>query len=654
MKLKNKKSIWTLVSSLVMVLPFFLGFGGMPEALAAEPEKTTQTVTLHKLQFESMPSDQQNTGDENMVYSNSKPLAGAIFTAYDMTAVYWEEYENFKGDDKEKTDAAQKAVLALKDTDLGAGLPFPVTDENGEAPLDLPKKSNNRNAIYLIKETTSPAGVVQSKSAPFVLGLPVYNEENYSGDNGKANEEKAVVHVYPKNEVKPVELAFTKYGVDVDENGTATPTPLKDAEFVLKDTKSGKFYVEGDATTIGDTSLSIFSGEKITDGTKILSDENGKVSLVGLLLPAGTYEFYEVDSDVSTSQEQKTDTEDEIFHYGKSPMVTATIDKDMNVKYTYYDVDGNKLTKQTEKISAYNYKVPTPTKKVDDHSVDGDQAFTFTITQLIPKDIEDYKKFALVDNFDPALYLVHTADTDPTLENEVMNSFKLDGVNTNGLVSGVSIDSDTEFTVNFDLDEVKKHPGETLSFEVTMAVKPNATIGTDINNEVTFDNNFHDESAKDAVQTSGKKFIKKDADSNKALADAVFHVLNTDGKILGTKDGKQVWGTEGEKGFTAKELKSDKNGQFSVAGLAKFADDGKTLIEYQLKEITAPSGYVLANGTLKFEADDQVTELTVPNKHKGSLPSTGGTGIIAFVAIGVVAVAGAVLYFTKGRRQIEG
>lgn len=646
MKLKNKKSIWTLVASLVMVLPFFLGFGGMPEALAAEPEKTTQTVTLHKLQFESMPSDQQNTGDENMVYSNSKPLAGAIFTAYDMTAVYWEEYENFKGDDKEKTDAAQKAVLALKDPDLGAGLPFPVTDENGEAPLDLPKKSlvgeKKRNAIYLIKETKTPAGVVSESSVPFILGLPVYNDENYDGSNGQANEEKNVVHVYPKNVVKPIDLSFVKYGVD--ETGKANV--LANAEFVLKDATpkapgEGNYYVEGDAEVIGDTTEPIFTGETIDEGKKIPSDTNGKVSLEGLLLPEGTYEFYEVDSDVSTSEEQKPEGE-EIFHYGKNPMVTAKVDSKMNVTYTYYDINGKTIDK-SDTAEAYNYKVPAPTKEAGDHDVNVGQVIPFTIEQLIPKDVADYTQFDLVDTYDKGqLKLEDTVD-------QIKAAIKTAGF---GSAFQYVESVDGKITIHFDPAKLKDFIGKTLSFEINMSVKAGVTLGDDIENNITLDNNFHDESDKDSVKTWGKSFIKEDADSTDALEGAEFIIKKGKEYLIQAKDGTVSWTTDQDKNKATK-FTSDDDGTFSLKGLAQ-TDEAGELIDYELVETKAPEGYVLPNKSLTFNADNGVEKLHVPNKHKGSLPSTGGTGIIAFVAIGVVAVAGAVLYFTKGRRQIEG
>ena len=227
--------------------------------------------------------------------------------------------------------------------------------------------------------------------------------------------------------------------------------------------------------------------------------------------------------------------------------------------------------------------------------------------------------------------------------------------------SVVRDDANSTFTVKFDVNTLKEHAGETISFKVTMSIKEGADLATDINNEVTFDNNFGDQSAQDSVKTYGKSFEKIDADTKKGLAGAVFYVKKGD-LYLGERDGKLAWeastGTDDEgnytfaDGFTVKELTSGDDGSFSVSGLARTDENGA--IVYELEEIKAPEGYVLSENTFKFIADNGKVSLSIRNIHKGSLPSTGGKGIVAFVAVGVIAIAGAGLYFMKGRKQIEG
>ncbi|MDT2744633.1 SpaH/EbpB family LPXTG-anchored major pilin [Enterococcus asini] len=634
----KKKSNWrTILATLIMVLPFVLGFGSMTDVMAATAVSAEQLVTIHKLQYDSLPGNPtQNTGDE-MDFSG-KPLAGAVFTAYDVTAVYWAAYDKAEGNDGLKTAAAEAAVRALTNDDLGKGTAFPETNADGIASLPLATKVEvgvdeegkpiMRNAIYLFKETKSPAGVVQSKSADFILGLPVYNEGT---DNAKDE-----VHVYPKNEVKAVTFGFTKYGVDEtgsvkDENGK--DRTLNDAAFVLKDTVTGGYYSLKNGQF--DTT------EEEAKNNPITSKDGGMVSVEDLVLKPGTYEFYEVNSTVSTDGSEEAE-----YHYGKNPVVIVTVDENMNVTYDYYNIDG-KMTDETKGqatgAEAYNYKVPAPTKDANDKDVDVDQEIIFTITQQIPTDIADYTQFQLVDDFDDSLELLSTVGEIEGQLTEFGGKVTVDG---------------SKFTVDFDMDLLKANAGKTITFEVKMSVKKGAELATDINNEVTFDNNFDDQSAKDSVKTYGKKFLKIDADSKNPLANAEFHVLNPEGKLLGMitkEDGTKVqaWGAEGDAGFEATVLKSNAQGEFEVSGLAK-TDEKGAIIYYELKEIKAPEGYALAQNTFKFVADDGTATIKINNKHKGSLPSTGGKGIVAFVAVGVVAIAGAGLYFMKGRKHIEG
>lgn len=630
--MKKNSRLRVLLAAIVMVLPLAFGFVGNGAQAA---EKDTQKVIIHKMAFDTMPGDTPNTGDElnenELENFGGEPLDGAVFTAYDVTKEYWKTYDETEGTDEAKTEAAQAAVLKLTDLTGKSSYEFAAT-ANGVADLELPKKANDkdgqlRNAIYLFKETQSPAGVVQSKSADFILGLPVYDKDT--------DTEKAEVHVYPKNETEVLTFEFTKYGVEEDGK---TNNVLAGAEFILKDKLTGKYY---------STENGKFTADETT-ASKITSDKDGKVTVDGLVLNPGSYEFYEVDSTVSTSQEQGIDTK-EIFHYAKNPMVIVKVSPNMEVSYIYYDLNGNKVTNASSDAKAYNYKVPAPTKEAEDHDVDTDQVFNFEITQLIPTDIADYTTFALVDTFDSNLQLVSTTEAD--LLSEIKASMTTEMAE---LVSGVTIDAaNNTFTVNFDLEKVKANAGETISFKVQMSVKDGATWGGEIKNDITFDNNFHDKKDSDSVKTYGKKFLKIDADSENPLADAEFHVLNPEGKLLGMKDGKQVWGTEGDAGFTPLVVKSGEDGTFSVSGLAK-TDAAGNDITYRLKEITAPDGYALAETPFDFVADDGTATLKINNKHKGSLPSTGGKGIVAFVAVGVVAIAGAGLYFMKGRKHIEG
>ena len=458
----KKQRIFGLMAAFAMVLGVCASLAGGLSASAEEKVEgiPTQNVTIHKLKFESMPSkDEPNTGDE-MTFDNSAPLAGAGFTAYDVTDDYWDAYNAKEGDFEAKKGAglaAAKAVNTDEITDENLFFNFELTGNDGTATRSLPITSNGKKAIYKFVETTTPAGVNQTISASFILGLPIYNADNTL---------KTPVHVYPKNEVKTLVLGFTKYGVDVAGDATT----LDGAQFILRDGDSEYYYNSENGKFDKD----------LVGASKLTSAEGGKVSVPGLFEP-GIYKFYEIDNTVSTSEEQ-TVTDTEIFHYKKNPVVTATVSDDMTVSYVYYNQQMKETT--TGDPKAYNYKVPVPVKTVNDEDVDAGQTVTFTLSQKIPDDVAQYTQFALVDKFDTRLELLSDAST------SIVGSLKIGGVVVNDVTARYTKDSGDQFTVAFTPSQLAKYAGQTLTLNVEMKVKPGANL-TAINNDLTFDNNFN-------------------------------------------------------------------------------------------------------------------------------------------------------------------
>ena len=617
-----------------------------------EEEAVKQNVTIHKLKFASIPKDQDdkeitipNTGDEMnetelaTSFPESKPLAGAGFTAYDVTTAYWNAYDATKGDFEAKKEAglaAAKDVNTDEITDEDRIFSFGLTGDGengttlGAATEALPITSNGKKAIYKFVETTTPTEI-KTPAVPFILGLPVYSD---------VGELKTTVHVYPKNELKSADFGFTKYGIEID----GTKAALENAEFILKKV-GGQYY----SSTTGQ-----FDATEDT-ATPHLSGSDGKVTIAGLYLEPGDYEFHEIDSEgVSTSGEQAT-TSTEIFHYRNNPVVTATVAADMTVTYTYYDQQMDEQEGDT--AEAYNYKVPVPIKTVDDNDVDADQTVTFTLSQKIPDDVAQYTEYALVDNYDSRLSLLKEGMAN-------IENFKIGTTELAPADLGATYDSGTnQFSLTFDMDlnALAEYAGQMMLFTVKMKVKPGTNL-TAIKNDLTFDNNFYDKKDSTTIQTYGKRFKKIDNDTRETLEGAEFKITkgsaeagnleylvlkNADGtpipSVTGVVSDKTVdWVTSAEDATT---FISPENGEFGIYGLASGT--------YTLEETKAPDGYVLI-APFTFTPDNTATELLVANKHKGVLPSTGGTGIVTFVLIGVVALGGAALYFTKGRRQIEG
>lgn len=637
--MKRNKLI-TGILAMLLVLPLFLGLSSAKDVMAApedEMQIVTQKVILHKLKFtgSTLPTI-ENDGDILTGHDSTKRLEGAVFTAYDVSATYWNAYDTTEGTESQRTAAAEAAV---KDITSAVSYDFGPTDDNGKADNELPIKSTvdgkERNAIYRFVETTVPDGVIQGSSVPFILGLPVYE--------GTTDTLKTNVNIYPKNLLNTVTLEFTKYGVATPGN----PEPLENAEFILRNSEGNYFATDTNDFTV--------TSATDTNIKKFISDSDGKVTTGDLALYEGVYKFYEVDSTVSKDLTNYDATK---YYYSKNPAVVATVNADMTVSYESYDIKGNEQGGLTAEV--YNYKVPGITKEVDDPDVDVDQDVTFHITHEIPDNLGDYTEYSLVDTFDSRLVLSNDEFT------KIQTYFKA--------FAGTVTREGNKFTVTFDMGNFKEYAGKSIDFTVTMTVASDTTMGSELKNKVDFINNIDPKEATATVKTYGKKFVKEDVDSGAKLAGAKFYVkkeLDKETVYLATNktDGKRAWvqtmvNDKGERvfveGYEPVVLTSDSDGAFQIDGLAKTENGETTDIQYALEEFEAPEGFILSATDFVFTADDGDTVKdpaklqAVPNKHKGSLPSTGGTGIVAFVLIGVVAVGGAALYFTKGRRHIEG
>lgn len=621
--MRINKKIWCLLASIMTVFPLFL-LGAAPTATAAD---TTQTVVIHNRKYDKIPSDRQNTGDEMKDFSG-EPLAGSVFTAYDVTTVYWQAYDKAVGDHTAKEKAGIAAAKAA-DVTSATGFAFPATNIDGIAEKALATSSGGKNAIYLIKQTTFPSGIAQTKSEPFVIGLPSHKED------GTLREK---VHVYPKNEYVTDNLKFIKYGID--EHGNKDK--LKDAQFILKG-PGGKYY---------NSTTHVFDLEK-EKASKLTSDKEGIVELKDLTLEPGVYEFYEVDSSVATSLKQGMDVKDELYHFYINPKVIVTVSNDRKVtKYEYYDQDLEKQTliapfNEEDIAEAYNFKVPEVKKEANDDDVRNGQEVTYTISKKIPEDVKNYTRYELTDTFDDRLELCCS-------EEKIKKSIKVDGGEPTGLSPAFSKGTN-EFTLTFNPANLAKHAKKTLSFQATMKVKAGVDLKK-IDNDVVFANSFRDSKDEQKVETYGKRFVKVDSNEDKKLAGAEFIIKNQEGKfmqlvcqitgdkienITGYASGYTVDWVADEKDAT--KLISDKDGKFGIYGLGSKEKDYYTLVETK-----APDNYVKLK-ELKFTADKAADGeiLKVENKTKGLLPMTGGMGAVGLLSIGLIGLIAGLRYFKK-------
>lgn len=216
------------------------------------------------------------------------------------------------------------------------------------------------------------------------------------------------------------------------------------------------------------------------------------------------------------------------------------------------------------------------------------------------------------------------------------------------------------FTIDFTLTSaaVKALAGQKL--QVTYDMKLTADVNPDqlqTNNASVVINGGPEQeiTPPTPVGTGGYKFVKKDAQTGKVLKGAEFIVTNKAGDQFATftknLNGDYVfvaW-TDDKKEAATKVVSGD-NGSINVIGLTNGT--------YVLNETKAPSAdYVLLkDGTITFDVlhgTYGTSTLEVKNTPKGLLPSTGGSGIYAFLIIGAAMMLGAYVWFKKSRTTAE-
>ncbi|MGQ7341421.1 SpaH/EbpB family LPXTG-anchored major pilin [Streptococcus suis] len=311
------------------------------------------------------------------------------------------------------------------------------------------------------------------------------------------------------------------------------------------------------------------------------------------------------------------------------------------------------------------------------------QDIKFKLSTVIPANIgikeEDgktphYNTFGLIDTHDTTLTFNPTGthelkvkDTDIVLTESKENA-PADYTIEVGKTAVEGKDKDT-FKVKLTQEGINKlaeQGGKTLEFTYTMKLNDTAVMDSKNVNKVTVEygrdtDDFYDVVTKPGnekeVYTGGYRFIKTDVSTNKPLAGATFVVRNADtttAKYLkidaGTKEISWVDTDE-----TATKFTTGANGIVDIKGL--------TYGTYYLEETQAPTDYVKLTERIEFTVafnsytdhttitPAEVKEHPVVNTPKGFLPSTGGAGIILFVALGVAMVGLAGVYFTSRRKD---
>ncbi|NQK94283.1 SpaH/EbpB family LPXTG-anchored major pilin [Streptococcus suis] len=297
------------------------------------------------------------------------------------------------------------------------------------------------------------------------------------------------------------------------------------------------------------------------------------------------------------------------------------------------------------------------------------QDIGFKLSTLIPANIgvkevdgvtPHYNTFGLVDIHDTTLafdkagaHELKVANTDIVLEENTDYTI---------VVGEPVVEGKETFKVKLTQDGIIKlaeQGGKTLEFTYTMKLNASAKIDEANVNKVTVEYGRKTDDFNDVVEkpgnekevfTGGYRFIKTDVNSKLPLADAEFVVRDANAdtaKYLKIDaDSKEISWVDSDD--TATKFTTGADGIVDITGL-KYGT-------YYLEETKAPKDYVKLSARVEFTVafdsykTTKSTAHNVANTPKGFLPSTGGTGIILFVALGAAMVGLAGVYFVSRRK----
>lgn len=629
------------ILAVIMVLPIFLacGVSGNAQAENTPIPDGSARLAIHKKKMLNLPDPKvQNTGAEMGAFDSYDPLPDIEFKVYDVTTEFYAAYTG--------ANAQGNALAAAKGVDVtgktaienGTG----TTDEDGDLYLDVPKKSGEKDAVYLIVETPKE-GVTEEER--MVVAFPVYQMT----DTGTYTDtELTTIHLYPKN------VVTVDGSLVVTKKGSGTGALLNGAKFIItREAAEQTQYLSGAENGIftwsatetkafsfeSGKSYTISDSEKAVNGILGIDGNTGILSVVGFEYGAYTL--------IETEAPDNAGLIDEAYSF----------EINSEKKSSVFDVvnDDSLIEKTIPEIT------------VGDRNFSIGEEIPYEISTNIPMGIgrvnEDgtnyYTQFDLNDTHDKALTYVRGAlyvrdDDGDELIADVNYTFDQ--------TFGTGEETSDKFKVAVNPEYIPElAAGKKLVYKYVMKLNDTATPDKGFENVADVETN-HTSDTSDivTVKTGGKRFVKVDQDAaTNVLAGAKFIVAR--GTVKENNREYLVMNDAGEISWSPTD--TDAEEYVSVVDTGIVLVTGLKYGQYFLIEKEAPTGYVrltqeldftVAAGTYADEEGILAEAYQVANKHKGVLPSTGGTGIVAFVLIGVVALGGAALYFTKGRRQIEG
>lgn len=443
-------------------------------------------------------------------------------------------------------------------------------------------------------------------------------------DNSKSQSE--IEGWLNKNNAKPLDgVEFTAYDV-TSEYAAAYKTATGDRKESPADAaKTASAAVAAKADSLQKTA-SVVGRQKTVNG--------GLATFEGLKLrdDKGNYKAY-------------------LFVETDAPANVTTKAEPFVLAMPIYGADG-KTVQSNVNIYPKNVK-DTDKKKMTATHVDftAGEAIPYEIDTVVPWNIANKTEYTITDN--PSKGLVMDTDT-----------IAIEGLTKDQYT--VRKNADNGFTITIPAGNLAKFAGKTLKTTVNghLSIADLTLIDKGIPNEATakVDNEAHDTVKSEEVFTGGKKFVKVDAsNTGKTLAGAQFQlVIVKNGKVVKYAHGNEKDGYTFDANDSNVATKTTgEDGKFEFAGL-KYSKELEAGESYAVKEVKAPAGYDMLKDPVQFTVAEgsyngaaAVVQKVSDTKKGGFLPSTGGMGIVLFIAAGVAVMAAAAgaMVVRRNRRE---
>ncbi|HEM3619597.1 TPA: SpaH/EbpB family LPXTG-anchored major pilin [Streptococcus suis] len=242
-----RKRIFKWLIILIVATSGLAGLAGGTQVVSAQEQEQVQ-LEVNRLVYQ--PSDTQ--------YKSGVPVAGAKLEVVDVTKSFYELVNRQKLSLKE----AQEAVSKSNKID-GQSLAVATTDQSGLVRFTVSKTSQQRPAVYLIRELVTPVAVTKMEN--MVVVLPILDE---SGN------EKSVIPLHPKSHG-----TFT-FDKTIDEKQSSysfgEPIPYRLSTIIPQDMTNLSSYEIEDIYDqglrfISDSLEILIDGEKQSDSIKAVN-----------------------------------------------------------------------------------------------------------------------------------------------------------------------------------------------------------------------------------------------------------------------------------------------------------------------------------------------------------------------------------------------